>query len=133
MPETVARWQDWATEGLEHLVLREDSTGSLAESTVIGDADGERFAARYHIECDREWRARSVALSLIGRARAAVVLSTDGAGNWQDDSGPCWLLAARSTSISPPPRSRTRCLSGVLGSKQASRRTSWSPISMCRR
>ena len=68
MPEIVARWQDWATQGLEHLVLREDSTGSLAESTVIGDADGERFAARYHIECDRDWRGRHVELSLIGRA-----------------------------------------------------------------
>jgi uncharacterized protein len=88
MPEIVARWQDWEGHGLEHLVLREDSPGSFAESAVIGDADGERFAARYHIECDRDWRARSVALSLIGRARAAVVLSTDGTGNWQDDSGP---------------------------------------------
>ena len=32
----VARWQDWAGKGLEHLVLQEDSDEIVAESAIIG-------------------------------------------------------------------------------------------------
>ncbi len=71
MPEIVARWQDWAGEGLEHLVLRDGANGWLAESLVIGDADGERFAAQYIVECDGEWQATKVTVRLSGQAKVS--------------------------------------------------------------
>jgi len=79
----VARWQDWAANGLEHLVLRDGGTGWLAESVVTGDADGQRFAARYLVECDREWRSTKVEVRVVGTGEG-VMLSSDGAGNWRD-------------------------------------------------
>jgi hypothetical protein len=85
MSSIVARWQDWAGEGLEHLVLRDGSADWLAESLVIGDADGERFAAQYIVECDHDWRTTKVAVSVVGTGEG-VMLSSDGAGNWRDEA-----------------------------------------------
>jgi uncharacterized protein len=79
----VARWQDWAANGLEHLVLRDGGTGWLAESMVIGDVDHERFAAQYLVECDREWRTTNVAVRLVGTGHG-IMLSSDGNGNWRN-------------------------------------------------
>jgi uncharacterized protein len=84
--EVVARWQDWEGTGLEHLVLRDEGRGWQAWSVVIGHAEGEPFFAQYVVECDREWRAISVELglpTLLPQGRA-VVVSSDGDGNWRD-------------------------------------------------
>src|SRR5687768_12295445 len=86
MPDIVARWQDWAAQGLEHLVLRDGSSGWIAESLVIGEADGERFAGFYVVECDRDWRTTHVAVSFLGKDPALTLLS-DGDGHWQDLEG----------------------------------------------
>lgn len=80
----VARWQDWAGEGLEHAFLLDAGGGPLVESVVIGEADGEPFAARYNIVCDEKWRTRSIGLSLIGANREGVSLASDGNGNWRE-------------------------------------------------
>jgi len=85
VPTIVARWQDWAGEGLEHLVLRDGNSGWLTESLVIGDADGERFAIQYVVECEPEWRTTKVALTLMETGQS-IMLSSDGAGNWRDES-----------------------------------------------
>jgi uncharacterized protein len=77
----IARWQDWAGEGLEHLVLRNGGKGWLAESAVIGDVDGEGFAAHYVVRCDHEWRTRSVAMSIIGGG-PGLLLKSDLSGAW---------------------------------------------------
>jgi hypothetical protein len=83
----IARWRDWDGEGLERLTLRETAIGVRAESVVIGKGDaGEAFAARYSIECDRDWRTRSVHVAVLGEDRA-VGISSDGAGRWQDAAG----------------------------------------------
>jgi uncharacterized protein len=82
----VARWQDWAGESLEHLVLREGTDAIVAESAVLGIADGSAFAARYRIVCDRSWRVRSAKFGVIGDDRR-IELEGDGAGNWHDGSG----------------------------------------------
>lgn len=79
----IARWQDWSGEGLEHLVLRGESDGWRAESLVIGDADGERFAVQYTVVCDRDWRTALFEVNVVGSGRS-VLLTGDGAGNWQD-------------------------------------------------
>lgn len=86
MREIVARWREWSGDGVEHLVLREDAGGIRAESVVLGGVSGEWFAVGYEIECDPEWRTRSVHLRLIGEEQR-LHLSSDGAGKWRDGSG----------------------------------------------
>lgn len=82
----IARWRDWAGEGLEHLVLRAGSDGIRAEAVVIGAADDEIFAVQYRITCDAGWRTRHLEVSLLGGDRV-IDLSGDGAGRWTDRSG----------------------------------------------
>ena len=83
MPELIARWQDWDAQVLEYLVLQENEDVVRAYSIAIGEADGEPFLAEYFVECNREWRTRSVELGLLPYGRA-VAVSSDGAGNWRD-------------------------------------------------
>jgi hypothetical protein len=82
----VARWRDWSGEGIEHLVLQERPDGIHAEAVVLGVADDEAFAARYHVTCDVAWRARRLEVRLVG-ADQGLDLSSDGAGRWTDRSG----------------------------------------------
>jgi len=82
----VARWRDWAGEGLEHLVLREGPDGFRADSGVVGADDGQLFAVRYRVLCDGRWRARRLEVSLVGDDRR-LDLSSDGAGHWTDPAG----------------------------------------------
>lgn len=86
MSRKVVRWRDWSGEGLEHLVLDERPDGIHADSVVLGDADGEPFAARYRIECDAGWRVRRFRISRVGQDRS-LELSSDGAGTWLDGQG----------------------------------------------
>jgi len=82
----VARWQNWAGQSLEHLVLREGPDAIVAESAILGMADEGAFAARYEIVCDRSWRVREVQIELIGEERR-IELASDGVGHWSDGSG----------------------------------------------
>jgi hypothetical protein len=83
MPDIVARWQAWDGQGLEHLVLQVRGDGLTAESTVIGETDGERFAVQYTVVCDRDWRTALFEVNVAGSGRS-VLLTGDGAGNWHD-------------------------------------------------
>jgi hypothetical protein len=82
----VARWQDWAGSGIQHVVLREGPQEIIAEAAVIVAEDGNRFAARFRILCDGAWRVRRVAAGVIGDDRR-IDLASDGAGHWRDDTG----------------------------------------------
>jgi uncharacterized protein len=82
----VARWQDWARQSLEHLVLREGADATVAESALLTEERGEVFAARYRIVCDRSWQVRELEVRLIGDPRT-IELASDGAGSWSDRSG----------------------------------------------
>ena len=83
----VARWEDWAGVGIQHLVLREGPEEIVAEAVVIGvEEDGRKYAARYQIICDAGWRVRRVEAGLIGDERPLVLLG-DGAGHWRDGAG----------------------------------------------
>lgn len=89
MPTTVARWRDWTGEGLEHCVLGEFGDWGdqiVAMSYVIGQVDNDHFAARYVVECDREWRTTNVRVTLAGQGGEIHLLST-GRGNWLDAVG----------------------------------------------
>jgi hypothetical protein len=80
---TIARWQNWSETGLEHLVLNEETTGVTAEAALLAGEGAHAFAAHYRIECDRRWRVRRVAISLIGNDHK-VEITADGDGNWTD-------------------------------------------------
>jgi uncharacterized protein len=82
----VARWQDWDGKGIEHLVLREGAREVVAESVVVGSADGAPFALRYRIRCDKSWRVRSAEIAMVGENRK-IEIAGDGKGNWTDASG----------------------------------------------
>ena len=81
-----ARWQDWNGKGVEHLVLREGAREIVAESVVVGSADGMPFALRYRIRCDKSWRVRSAQIGMVGDNRN-IEIAGDGKGNWSDASG----------------------------------------------
>jgi hypothetical protein len=81
----VVRWRDWSGEGLEHLVLDERPDGVHAASVVVGEADGEVFAAWYRIECDAGWRVRQCRIGRVGHD-SPIELTSDGAGAWLDGS-----------------------------------------------
>lgn len=80
----VARWNDWESKSLEHLVLREGPDEMIAESSIIGSAEDEAFAARYRIVCDGTWRVRKAEIALIDGDH--VELAGDGLGTWRDGS-----------------------------------------------
>jgi hypothetical protein len=82
----VARWQDWSGKSIEHLVVREDPDGIVADAAILATIDDDAFAARYRILCDRSWTVRKVEIGQIGHDRT-VELWNDGAGNWADAPG----------------------------------------------
>lgn len=79
------RWQDWSGTGLEHLVLREDPDGIIAEAVILATTEGEDLAARYRILCDKSWCVRKAEIARIGYGHV-IELASDGAGNWIDGS-----------------------------------------------
>jgi hypothetical protein len=83
---TIARWEDWAGTGLQHLVLRERPDEILAEAAVIATEDDTRLAARFRIRCDAAWRVRHVTADVIGDDRR-IDLAGDGVGRWRDGAG----------------------------------------------
>jgi hypothetical protein len=83
---TVARWQNWSGDGVQHLVLSEEPESIVAEAVVLDAAEGFRFAARFRIVCDGAWQVRKMEAGLLGDDRR-VELASDGAGRWQDGTG----------------------------------------------
>jgi len=81
-----ARWQDWDARGIEHLVLHEAAREIVAESVVVGAANGSVFALRYRIRCDKSWRVRSAEVGIVGERRK-VEIAGDGGGKWFDAAG----------------------------------------------
>jgi hypothetical protein len=82
----IVRWRDWSGEGLEHLVLNERPDGVQADSVVVGEEDGEAFAAWYRVECDSGWRVRHCRIGHVGQD-SPIELASDGTGAWLDGSG----------------------------------------------
>ncbi|MEZ4548021.1 MAG: putative glycolipid-binding domain-containing protein [Thermodesulfobacteriota bacterium] len=111
----------------EYLTLGERGGNVYAESLIISDGGGRPFAARYAIECDPDWRVRSVGAHLIGEPRETRLLS-DGEGGWTDGSVELPDLKALSTSIFFRPRLPTRFRSGGSASARANRRILQPPI-----
>jgi hypothetical protein len=83
---TIARWQTWSGDGIQHLVLTESSEGVVAEAVVIDAAEGSHFAARFRIACDTTWRVRRMEAGVVGDDRRVELLG-DGGGRWRDGAG----------------------------------------------
>jgi hypothetical protein len=86
MPTIIARWQDWAGSGIEHLVLKEGPNEFASDAVILSTVDDQVFAVRYQIRCEADWRVREIEISGIG-SDLAVELRSDGAGNWFGESG----------------------------------------------
>ena len=95
---TTARWQPEAGEGIEHLVLHETTDRVVAESVVVGSAEGRPFAAHYRIACEPPWRVREVEIRVVGTGHRRV-LRSDGAGRWTDASGSALPDLADATDV----------------------------------
>lgn len=81
---TIARWQGQSDQSIEHLVLREGQDGITAESVLLGQVNGDWFAARYRIVCNLDWRVQKVKVEMIGEERE-VELIGDGNSHWTNN------------------------------------------------
>ena len=79
------RWRPVDSIGLEHLSIRPEGDGILADSVVIGDRGGTSYGVRYRVACDSGWRVLSLDLDTTdGRS---LHLKSDGTGAWRNQDG----------------------------------------------
>lgn len=76
-------WEAWDEPGLEHLALRLDADGVLADGVMLGVHGGRRVRVRYLIRCDAGWRAREVRVEADVLPARALDLLADGTGHWR--------------------------------------------------
>ncbi len=78
----------WATmdgPGLEHVIVRSADAGFRAESQLI-TAEDDPFRASYELDCDVEWRVRSLSVQVATSAgERALGLSVTSDGRWTVD------------------------------------------------
>ncbi len=75
-------WTPWEGPGLEHLHLRQEAEGIVADGLIIG-LQGERpFRVRYRVTCDEQGRMRGVDLVSLGADQRQLHLRIDGSGQW---------------------------------------------------
>jgi hypothetical protein len=69
------------------LVLEPDTDGVAIRGVAVGSLDAQhRVGVRFAFRCDHAWRFRRLDLESIVDSRALVLLS-DGEGNWTDGEG----------------------------------------------
>jgi hypothetical protein len=79
------RWRPVQGTGLEHLTLRPEAGGVVAESVVIGERGGKPYGLTYRIECDARWCVRAFRIETTdGRG---IAMLSDAAGRWRDPDG----------------------------------------------
>ena len=80
-------WSPWMGPGLEHLHLRQQQDGIVADGLILGVEEQVPFRVHYEIHCDPQWRLRTVLLSVPGGSSQSLHLFTDGDGSWTKESG----------------------------------------------
>jgi hypothetical protein len=80
-------WSPWDEPGFEHLRLTKDDEQILADGLIINVGKSGPFRVQYRISCDVNWRVREVAVRLLDSDDHNIKLSTDGNGQWRDNSG----------------------------------------------
>jgi hypothetical protein len=96
----VARWEDWAGRGLQHLVLDEGPDGIVASAVCLVAEEG-LFAARYRLRCDGGWRCRELDVEILGEDRT-LRLRGDGHGRWADAAGASQPALAGAVDVDLP-------------------------------
>jgi hypothetical protein len=84
--EIVWEWLD--RPGLEHLSLRQDRKGVVADGLVIVELEpgAGSIRLRYRLQCDIGWRIQSASLALeAGGDHRTLELARDTAGSWRVD------------------------------------------------
>jgi uncharacterized protein len=71
---------------LEHLHLREDSTGIQANSLIVGSFDGSPLRLRYEVQCDSDWRTAAICVSDLN-SDEPLVLTHRANDGWRDSAG----------------------------------------------
>lgn len=82
--ETVVRWCDWQSEGLEHCAYRCDEKGLVLEGVVAGTRVG-RYGGHYLVRTDPTFTTREVRVSYV--AGLSLHVEADGQGHWRDVIG----------------------------------------------
>ncbi len=76
-------WTARAWPGSEHLDLHVGDDGVVADGVILAAPEGEPIRLAYRIECDRDWRTRSVTLQRHRSERTT--LTRDERGRWLID------------------------------------------------
>ena len=81
-------WEPCADPGLEHLSVRFDPRGLVADGVIIRQRPGTvPFRLWYRIQCDEATRVRSAQAWIESPEERHVDLRADGSGNWTDGTG----------------------------------------------
>jgi uncharacterized protein len=80
-------WKALGAVGLEHLTLRESQDGIHADGLVIRHHQGLGFRLRYHLDCDPNWKFRTLHMETLGYSPRTVQVSSDRQGCWFDANG----------------------------------------------
>lgn len=107
--EREVMWVPWEGPGLEHLRLRQDQSGILADGIVIGLHAGRPFRFGYRIRCDARWRALEVTVGLLSPREVELALVSDGQGRWAtpDGQGVSAIQGAIDVDVSATPFTNT--------------------------
>lgn len=76
-------WRSLEWPGCEDLDLSGDRHGVVADGLVLALVDGQAVRMAYRVECDQDWRTRSVTVELHGHAPRT--LTSDGNGHWSEN------------------------------------------------
>ena len=85
MPSRESRnilWQRLDAPGLEHLRLRRDDRGVLADGLVISVEEQRVFRLRYQVRCDSKWQCLSSELELLAEPKKKLILTKKLGRDW---------------------------------------------------
>ncbi len=80
-------WTPWKGPGIEHLHLRQEAEGIVADGLIIGLREERPFRVRYTMTCDEQWRMRSVDVVSLGADQRALHLRIDRNSQWTTAHG----------------------------------------------
>lgn len=76
-------WRRLDEPGAEYFALSSGDEGWGLEGTVVVALDGRPLGVRYHVQCDTDWRTRSVTVEVLaGTEERALSLTTDDEQRW---------------------------------------------------
>nr|MDQ2717192.1 putative glycolipid-binding domain-containing protein [Chloroflexota bacterium] len=79
-------WSPWTEPGLEHLHIRQQRDGIVADGLILGVKEQVPFRVHYEIRCDLQWKLRAVHVSVLGGTAPSLHLLTDGDGSWTTET-----------------------------------------------